>query len=103
MPADFRGFEGRAAQQPGQFHVRTFPTRLHALRTDGIRNWDIKVLRKFTVTERLAANLSLDLLNATNHTNFAAPNLDPTSNNFGRVTAQNGLSRRLQLNLRLDF
>lgn len=103
IPSGFQGFEGRAAQQPGQFHVRAFPTRLDSLRTDGIRNWDVKILRKFEVTERVAANLSLDLLNATNHTNFTAPNLDPTNNNFGRVTAQNGLSRRLQLNLRIDF
>jgi len=45
----------------------------------------------------------VDLLNATNHTNFTAPNVDPTNRDFGRVTAQNGLSRRLQFNLRVQF
>jgi len=43
------------------------------------------------------------LLNATNHTNFSGPNLDPTSLNFGRVTSQRGLSRVIQFNLRVDF
>jgi hypothetical protein len=103
VPANFQGFEGRAAAQPGQYHVRVFPTRLDVLRADGIRNWDVKILRKFRVTEGLSTSFSLDMLNATNHTNFSAPNTDPTNSNFGRVTSQNGLSRRLQLNLRIDF
>lgn len=103
IPAGFQGFEGRSANQPGQFHVRTFPARLDVLRADGIRNWDVKILRKFQVTEGLSTSLSLDMLNATNHTNFSPPNTDPSNTNFGRVTSQNGLSRRLQLNLRIDF
>jgi hypothetical protein len=83
--------------------VRVFPLRLDSLREDGIRNWDVKVMRNFRVTERLSTKFSVDLLNATNHTNFQGPNLDPTSSNFGKVTAQRGLSRVIQLNLRLDF
>ena len=45
----------------------------------------------------------MDALNATNHTNFAAPNTDPTSTTFGTVTSTNGSARVLQLNMRLDF
>ncbi|HRJ18428.1 MAG TPA: hypothetical protein PLF84_05265, partial [Bryobacteraceae bacterium] len=51
----------------------------------------------------IQARFSLDMLNATNHTNFGGPNLDPTSGNFGRVTSQRGLPRVLQFNLRVDF
>ncbi len=103
IPSGFTGFEGRSALQPGSYHVRVFPTRLTSLREDGIRNWDVKVKRNFRITEQLRATFDVDLLNATNHTNFSGPNTDPTSRLFGRVTSQRGLSRVLQFNLRVEF
>jgi hypothetical protein len=105
IPSGFQGFEGRANQQPGSYHVRTFPVRLEQLREDGIRNWDIKIERIFPIVPEkgIQARFSLDMLNATNHTNFGGPNLDPASGNFGRVTSQRGLPRALQFNLRVDF
>ena len=103
IPSGFQGFEGRSALQPGQFHVRAFTTRLSALREDGIRNWDLKIKKTFFITERLRTSFDVDLLNATNHTNFSGPQTDPTNLNFGRVTSQRGLSRILQFNLRIDF
>jgi len=103
IPSGFQGFEGRSASQPGSYHVRVFPQRMDALRADGIRNWDIRVQRRFRIHERLATSFSADLLNATNHTNFSGPNLDPTNTDFGRVTNQRGLSRLIQFNLRVEF
>jgi hypothetical protein len=103
IPDGFQGFEGRSNQQPGSYHVRMFPYRLSSLRADGIRNWDVKVERLFPITESARARFSVDLLNATNHTNFSSPNTDPTSGNFGRVTSQRGLSRVIQFNLRVEF
>jgi hypothetical protein len=103
IPSGFVGFEGRSAMQPAGWQTRVFPTRLDVLREDGIRNWDVKVRRDFRVTERLRTNFSVDLLNATNHTNFSGPNTDPTSRNFGRVDTQRGLSRTIQFNLRIEF
>ncbi|MGH9658777.1 MAG: TonB-dependent receptor domain-containing protein, partial [Bryobacteraceae bacterium] len=103
IPQGFQGFEGRSAMQPGDYHVRVFPTRIDQLRNDGIRNWDIKLLRKFRIHERLATTFSADLLNATNHTNFSGAQLDPTNRDFGRVTAQNGLARVIQFTLRVEF
>ncbi|MBI4873471.1 MAG: TonB-dependent receptor [Acidobacteria bacterium] len=102
VPADFTGFEGRSAMQPASYQRRIFPTQF-GLREDGIRNWDVKILRKFRVTERLATIFSVDALNATNHTNFQGPNTDPTSRNFGRITTQRGVSRQIQFNLRMEF
>jgi hypothetical protein len=101
----FVGFEGRSAAQPGSYHVRVFPQRLDSLRADGILNLDLKVERIFPIKpERgINARFSVDALNATNHTNFSGPNLDPTSANFGRVTSQRGLSRILQFTLRVEF
>jgi len=103
IPEGFQGFEGRSGNQPGSYHVRVFPPRLEQLRADGIRNWDVKIKRVFQITERLRTSIDVDLLNATNHTNFNAPSTDPTSGNFGRVTEQNGLSRLIQFNLRIEF
>ncbi|MFN7925211.1 MAG: carboxypeptidase-like regulatory domain-containing protein [Bryobacteraceae bacterium] len=103
VPQGFTGFEGRSAQQPGAFHVRVFPTRLTDIREDGIRNWDVKLKRTFRIKEGLRTSFDVDLLNATNHTNFSGPQTDPTNTNFGRVTSQRGLSRVIQLNLRVDF
>lgn len=103
VPQDFVGFEGRSAMQPGSYHVRVFPYRLSELRSDGIRTWDIKILRKFRIYERLNFSAGVDLLNATNHTNFGAPSTDPTSTNFGRVTSTNGYARVIQLTGRIEF
>ena len=105
VPAGFVGFDGRSGNQPGTYHVRVFPVRLDSLRADGIRNWDVKFERLFPIKpERgIQARFSVDLLNATNHTNFAGPNTDPTNSNFGRVTGQRGLPRVIQFNLRFEF
>ena len=105
LPAGFVGFDGRAANQPGSYHVRVFPQRLNSLRADGIRNWDVKIERLFPIKpERgIQARFSVDLLNATNRTNFSGPQVDPTNSNFGRVTGQRGLPRVIQFNLRVEF
>lgn len=105
IPSGFVGFEGRSAQQPGSYQVRTFPQRLDAVRSDGINNIDAKIERMFDIKpERgIRFRLSIDMLNALNHTNFAAPNRDPTSSNFGRVDTQRGLSRIIQFNGRFEF
>lgn len=105
VPSDFVGFEGRSANQPGSYHVRMFPLTLDPIRADGVMNWDLKVERAFPIKpdRGIVARFSVDLLNAFNHTNFTGPNLDPTNSNFGRVTAQRGLSRIIQFNLRFEF
>lgn len=93
------------AHEPGPAGVRVFPDRIGALRADGITNLDLRILRNFSLMrqERLKAQLSVDMLNAMNHTNFNAPNVNPRDRNFGRVTSQRGLSRLIQANLRFVF
>jgi hypothetical protein len=105
IPSGFVGFDGRSAAQPGSYHVRVFPQRLDSMRSDGISNIDLKIERMFDIKpERgMRFRISIDMLNALNHTNFAGPNLDPTSSNFGRVDTQRGLSRIIQFNGRFEF
>jgi len=102
-PASFVGFEGRSAAQPNTYQARIFPQYIDALRSDGIRNWDAKILRKFTIYERLALVLSVDFLNVTNHTQFGAPNMTVTSSAFGSLSSQVNSGRILQFNTRIVF
>ena len=102
IPSGFVGFEGRSAFQP-TYHARVLPANFSDLRGMGIANWDVNVKRDFRIKEGFKARFQVDLLNATNHTNFDNPNTDVTSSNFGRITTQRGLSRTIQFNLRLQF
>ncbi len=101
--SNFVGFEGRSANQPGTYQARIFPQYIGSLRADSIRNWDTRIYRRFTIYERLNLNLSADLLNMTNHTQFAGPDIGVTSLNFGKVTSTANQPRFIQLNMRIDF
>jgi hypothetical protein len=103
IPSGFVGFEGRTSLQPGSYQVREFPQYVNALRADPIRQWDVKIYRKFTLHERLNLNLGVDALNLTNHVQFGAPVLTPTATNFGAVTTQANGARQLQMNVRVEF
>ncbi|MBZ5623766.1 MAG: carboxypeptidase regulatory-like domain-containing protein [Acidobacteriia bacterium] len=103
VPAGFTGFEGRSSFQPGTYQARVFPQYIDSLRADGIRNWDVRVYRKFRLHERLNLNFSVDLENMTNHTQFSAPNIGVTASNFGTVTGQANQPRIIQLNGRIEF
>jgi hypothetical protein len=98
-------FEKSSANQPGTFHVRVFPNSLSSLRADGITNLDLRILRNFNLLRerRLRAQLSVDMLNAMNHTNLNPPVINPRDRNFGKVTSQRGLSRLIQANIRFVF
>ncbi|MDP9171199.1 MAG: hypothetical protein M3N54_11320 [Acidobacteriota bacterium] len=103
LPSGFVGFEGRTAFQPGTYQARVFPQYIEGPRADALRNWDVKIYRKFRLRERLNLNLSVDLLNTTNHTTFNAPTITPTSTNFGLVTSQANAPINIQLNARIEF
>jgi hypothetical protein len=103
VPSGFVGFEGRSAFQPGTYQARLFPQYIDALRADAINNLDIRIQRKFMIYERLNASFSVDLLNAANRVQYAAPTVTPSSTSFGQVTSQANGPRQLQFNLRVDF
>ncbi len=102
-PAAFAGFEGRSALQPGTYQARVFPQYVDSLRADSIRDWDTKLLRRFSLYERLSLTVSADFLNLTNHTQFGAPNTTVTSTSFGQLTSQVNSPRIIQFNTRIEF
>ncbi|MBL8178631.1 MAG: hypothetical protein JNK48_28415, partial [Bryobacterales bacterium] len=98
------GFVRPAAAQPGAFHVRVFPTRIDGLRADFLNQWNANLQRDVRFTERVALQLRFEAINVTNRTQFAGPDVGPTSTNFGVVTSQtNTRNRFIQIQGRIRF
>ena len=99
---DVTRFDRLTADQLSQ-NYRTFPTMFNNLRSDAANNVDLSMLKNFHVTERLAAQFRFEAFNAFNRTQFAAPNVSPTSQTFGTITGQANTSRQIQMGLKLKF
>ena len=85
-----------------QYHIRTFPTMISALRQDGINQWDPSLLKRFQFTEKSYFQLRLEFFNALNHPVFPAPNTTATNALFGTISgAQANRARSIQLGGRL--
>ena len=84
-------------------NIRYFPTRFGNLRADAVRNLDASIIKNFTLSERLTAQLRGEFFNAMNHPIFNAPQLNPTASDFGRINSQANLPRITQLGLRLRW
>jgi hypothetical protein len=97
---DISRFNTNSAQQL-QLNVRTFPSRFGNLRQDGVNNLDFSVLKDTHLNEGLTLQYRCEFFNALNHPTFVAPQLSPTSSNFGTITQQANVSRRIQIALRL--
>ena len=91
------GFERIPANAPAAFHRRVFPSRIGGVRADGLNRLDGNLQREFRIRERFVFQLKGDFINLMNRTQFAAPNIDPLSTNFGRVTANASSTKRFVL------
>jgi hypothetical protein len=83
--------------------LRTFPLRFGFIRSDPLNNFDISVLKNTRVAEGKNVQLRFEAINAMNHPNFAAPVGTATDSNFGKVTAIQNYTRRLQMTARFVF
>jgi hypothetical protein len=99
---DVTRFERGASAQLSQ-NYRTFPQMFNNLRSDAANNWDLSMLKNFHITEKVYAQLRFETFNTFNRTQFAAPNLTPTSTAFGTITSQANTSRQIQMGLKLKF
>ncbi|HWR50946.1 MAG TPA: hypothetical protein VN428_07545, partial [Bryobacteraceae bacterium] len=81
-------------------NVRTFPYRFGFLRGDKTNNFDFSMQKKTSITEGKQLVFRMDWLNALNHTVLPGPNLDPTSNNFGKIV---GNSNQANYPRRIEF
>ncbi|HEY6971150.1 MAG TPA: hypothetical protein VJA94_18215, partial [Candidatus Angelobacter sp.] len=91
-PALFRGLLF-ADLRTGHGFVRSFPRW----------NMDAAISKSIPITERFKLGIGMQAINVFNHMEFADPNLDVTSKNFGLTSTQYSSNRFLNLNIRLDF
>jgi len=97
-------FERVAANQPTNFQARVFPRFFNGTRADGLNQWNANILRRIKITERFRLELRGDIINLQNRSQMNAPELSPTSTNFGRITSQtSSLNRFYQVQARLQF
>jgi len=86
-------------------NVRTFPSSLSSVRTDGISLLNLAVHKEFPLRERLKVELRGEAAGAMNHSVFDVPNTDPTSSLFGSVsrTLISGAARRVWVGVKFLF
>ncbi len=97
-------FERNSANTPAAFHVRVFPRVFNELRADGLNQWNANIVRNFRIWESVRLQLRGDVINLQNRSQFAGPDLSPTSSTFGKVQAQtSSLNRFYQIQARITF
>jgi hypothetical protein len=97
-------FERASAAQPAAFHVRVFPRFFDDLRADGLSQWNANLVRNFKITEGVTLQLRGDVINVQKRSQMSAPEVNPLSTNFGRITSQtSSLNRNYQVQARIQF
>ena len=90
------------AVQPS-FTLRTVSVRLARLQGDAINNWDLALAKRTAISERLKIEFRWEAFNAWNRAQFGAPNLNPASGGYGRITSTANNPREMQFGLKLIF
>lgn len=87
--------------------LQTWSSRITSVRTPGIRNLDVALMKRTALTERVTLTIRGELMNATNTPQFFnGPNTDVTNGNFGRISGalnQSNLPRFGQISMKLEF
>ena len=73
------------------------------LRAPHAFNKDVSLKRDFRIREGMRFLLQWDALNVFNNVRFAAPAINTTSANFGKITSQANLPRLMQISARFEF
>lgn len=86
-------------------HLRTLPFRFSAVRRDSINNVDLSLIKNTKIKGGIGLQLRAEFINAFNEPYFPAPVVNPTSSDFGKITASNqdNYARRAQLGIKLTF
>lgn len=79
------GFEKNSQRQLAS-NIRTFPSRLSAVRADGVHDLEFSIFKNFRIKEKCNLQLRGEAMNAMNSAHFAAPVSTPTNTLFGQVT-----------------
>jgi hypothetical protein len=88
------GFERNPAKTPANYQKRAFPFRIDGVRAPSLMHLNMNVARTIRFAGNRSLQLRVDALNILNNETYANPNLNPTSTQFGRITANNGTYMR---------
>ena len=70
----------------------------------GFQNWNLNMKKTFAINEKTGFDFKVDAYNFINHSNWAGPQLNPTSGTFGEVTSKTTSNpRTLQAGLSYRF
>ena len=85
---------GAISYAQDQYSLGSTPLSLGNLRTPGIQNLNLSVIKRFAITEGVSFDLHVNATNALNHTNHTfVSNTGTTANNtVGAITAPNALT-----------
>ncbi len=81
------GFERDPAKVPANFQKRAFPFRIDGVRAPGLRHLNVNIGRTLRLPGNKTLQLRVDALNVFNNETYDTPNLNPTSTQFGTITA----------------
>jgi hypothetical protein len=81
------GFVKSPSLAPTSYQSRVFPVYVDGVRQCRTQLLNASVQKSFTIKEKVNLQVRVDGNNALNRSHFAAPSLDPTSTNFGVITA----------------
>ncbi len=85
-------------------YIRTFPSLFNNIRQDGSNTMDASLMKNTKLLESVRLQFRVEFFNVWNHPEFNAPDTNPTSSTFGKITSQaNDIGRVGQLSLRLIF
>jgi hypothetical protein len=78
-------------------------TRFSGVRNPGVNIWDISAVKNFSIGDKWRVQFRAEAMNALNHSNLAAPNTDPTSTLFGKVSSTVGFPRYIHFGLKVSY
>lgn len=85
-------------------YVRRYPTRWGDVRASRVNEANVSMNKTLHFNERVRLQFRFEVFNLFNHPRFAAPDTNPGSSTFGRVTpSQQNSARTVQLGARLRF
>jgi hypothetical protein len=69
----------------------------------GMHNWDVSLSKRMPVSEGKTLQFRAEVFNIANHPQFALPDADASSAQFGKMFATSVFSRQIQLGLKLIY
>ena len=75
----------------------------NTLTAPGINNWDFSLIKNTRISEGKNLQFRAEVFNIANHPQFASPNRDASSAQFGRIFSTAVFSRQIQLGLKLIY